>query len=402
MLISFCALFTGACHYRILPYGVVDPVAVERVLDAVAHIRQLTATRPIRVETLAAADLQREVDADLARDIASGTVARQRKAWVRMGLLDASVDLAAAYRRQYSDAPGGYYDRGALKLIVRESLRSEVTEVVGALRGRDPLYGEGIAHELAHALADQHFDIDKLVDNAPDEDARAARRALIEGDASKVGWAYGGILGGSDFGGYIDFIERRLPAINEDDPTPLYLRETFQFPYVYGARFVERVWKRGGWAHVDAAFSRPPASTEQILHPDKFLDDTDPPIAIAPSSCAPSTGWSRIWSAPLGELGVWIWLTRLTGDGQLARAAAAGWGGDRAEVFERGEETALLIRSTWDTVDDARELEAAIARVPTTMTGVRLVERREARVLMVTGAADLGSLLACGWRSLDR
>ena len=385
-----------------LAYGVVDPVAVERVLTAVARIRRLPPKRPVKVRAISGPALRREVEADLARDVASGAIERQRKAWVRIGLVDPDTNLERAYAEQYSEMPGGYYDSGALKLVTREVIRSEVTEIVAAVRGRDPLYGEGVAHELAHALQDQYFDIDAFTAAAPDEDARTARRALVEGDASKVGYAYGALFG-SDFGAYVAWVERRLPAINADDPTPLYMRETFQFPYVYGARFVEVLWKKGGFARVDAAFRDPPASTEEVLHPEKYLAAArDKPVAISPSDCAAALGaeWKRVYSQPLGELGVWAWWTRLLGDGKAARRAAEGWGGDRAEVYEHGAggETAMLWRSAWDSESEAREAEAALAKVPTATTGPRRVERRGVRVAMVTGAGDQAALLACAWR----
>lgn len=389
----------AACHARILPYGVVDPIAVEHVLAEVARIRQIVPCRAVRVRAISAEALRREVDGDLARDIASGAIERQRKAWARIGLIGPEVDLQRAYATQYSEAPGGYYDHGALKLIARPQVRSEVSEIVAAVRGRDALYGEGIAHELCHALQDQSFDIDRFTDGAPDEDARAARRSLVEGDASKVGYAYGALFG-SDFGAYVSWVERRLPAINADDTTPLYMRETFQFPYVYGARFVEEVWKAGGWARVDRAYREPPASTEQILHPEKFLAHRDPPLPVAASECASALGptWKRFWSTPLGELGVWAWMTRLLGDGQLARRAAEGWGGDRVEVYELGGETAMLWRATFDSEAEAREWETVMSRVPTVMTGERRVERRADRVAMVSGDGDQAALLACAWR----
>lgn len=401
VLAAAIAVTLGAgCHDRILPYGVVDPAAVEKVLAEVVRLRRITPKRPVRVRVISAGALRREVEADLARDVASGAIERQRKAWARIGLIDTDTDLGRAYADQFSEAPGGYYEHGALKLVEREQVRSEIAEIVAAVRRRDPLYGEGIAHELAHALQDQMLDLDGFASGAPDEDARVARRSLVEGDASKIGYMYGALFG-SDFRRYLDWVEKRLPSINEDDQAPLYMRESFQFPYVYGARFAETLHREGGWPRVDAAYREPPASTEHILHPEKYLKRVDPPVAIAHSECAQALGssWKRIWSVPLGELGVWLWLVRMNGgDAKVARKTAEGWGGDRAEVYEEGGETALLWRSVWDSEAEAKEMEVALARVPTSTTGARLVERRGARVHMVTGAVDQAALLGCGWR----
>ena len=134
------------------------------------------------------------------------------------------------------------------------------------------------------------------------------------------------------------------------------------FPYTAGAAFVARLLEVGGgsWDVVDAALRfRPPASTEQVLHPDAYLEVEAPKrVPVRAPVAALGPGWSVLHR---GTLGAWVTarlLARAGGTG--ARAAAAGWGGDRYALLGRGRERALVARWTWDTPGDAAEFERAL------------------------------------------
>src|SRR5262245_2498769 len=164
-VIKFCfvALTTigMGCHYKVVAFGEIDPQAAERVVEEVVRIRGLAPREPIHFQELSAGALRREVEADLARMKTDGSIATWQKAWTRLGLLDRDVDLAQAYTDLYGDEPAGYYDDESrkMRIVVRERLRTEVGEVVGLIRRRDPIYGEALAHEVAHALQDQRWQL---------------------------------------------------------------------------------------------------------------------------------------------------------------------------------------------------------------------------------------------------
>jgi hypothetical protein len=365
------------CHYKVVAFGEIDPKAAERVVEEVVRIRGLAVREPIRFQELSAGALRREVEADLSRMKTDGSIATWQKAWTRLGLLDADVDLAQAYTDLYGDEPAGYYDDESrkMRIVVRERLRTEVGEIVGLVRRRDPIYGEALAHEVAHALQDQRWQL-RTMHRGANEDERLARRALVEGDASKVGFHYGALFF-SSFASFSEYLERRIDALNAGDKTPRHLRDTFQFPYVYGSLFVEKLWQAGGWARVNAAWDDPPRSTEQILHPEKYLaTPRDEPRAVATELPAPE-GWKRIYSMTLGELGT----RELVG-----REAALGWGGDHAEVWEDGKgRLAMAWATVWDDEAAATRFEneyrrrAGHAGEPTTIT------RKVTRVAIVRG-----------------
>ena len=218
-----------------------------------------------------------------------------------------------------------------------------------------------ITHEYVHALQDQHFDLLKLLAARPYNFDRAeAAFAVVEGDAMNVQrrreqteavWARRALedIGQAEdarFGQYRREIGAFFPPL---------LTETFIFRYRDGTRFVEAVRRRSGARGVDELFRRPPASSEQVLHPEKYFAGERPREATLDERPFAANGWAVATSTPLGELGVRGLLLKSLST-SAARRAAAGWGGDRAYLFERAGSTPLFVWKTyWDTTAEAAE-----------------------------------------------
>lgn len=220
-----------------------------------------------------------------------------------------------------------------------------------------------LAHEFTHALQDQHFDLMKLLVVHPyDFDRAEAAFAVIEGDAMNVqrrleqGDAYARLS--------LDEITRqetnRFDAYRKavGDLFPPLLTETFIFRYRDGARFVEAVRRSRGERGIDELFRRPPASSEQILHPEKYQNNEMPRVVSLDEAGFVDAGWKNVTSTPLGEIGVRGLLMAGTSK-EGATRAASGWGGDRAYLFERAGGTPLFVwKTVWDTPEDAEEFFA--------------------------------------------
>jgi hypothetical protein len=133
------------------------------------------------------------------------------------------------------------------------------------------------------------------------------------------------------------------------------------FPYQEGLRFVRALYQRGGWAAVDRAYRDPPTSTEQLLHPERYLSDRDrpQPVAVPDVSGRLGGGWRRGVEVSFGELDA-----RLLLQGELAVATAAdaaeGWDGGRLRTFQRGNRTALALRTVWDSSAEAAQFCGAM------------------------------------------
>jgi hypothetical protein len=217
-----------------------------------------------------------------------------------------------------------------------------------------------LTHEFTHALQDQHFDLMKLLVVRPYNFDRAESLfAIIEGDAMNVqrraeqGDAYGrrsleDIIKqeGARFGDYRREVGAFFPPL---------LTETFIFRYREGARFVESVRRARGERGVDALFSHPPLSTEQILHPEKYEAGEAPREVQLNEDAFARNNWKSVTSTPLGEVGVRGLLMAGVREKDATRAAA-GWGGDRAFLFERAGSVPLFVwKTVWDRPVDAEE-----------------------------------------------
>src|SRR5215467_3894562 len=263
-----------------------------------------------------------------------------------------------------TDQVAGYYDPDTKKLTISRSA------------GDDPAWAEMVlAHEIDHGLQDQAFDLHRFEDLPSSEgDAAAARRALVEGDGialmievmvarnrSKVDWANPEIARAIEKG-------MSAPGNGSDhiDKAPLAIREAMLFPYRAGFGFIAALRRRQPWSAVDAAFIRPPKSTEQILHPDRYFAD-DPPVPIEARAPAALAGFAIAHSTVWGELGFALWLRSHGVVEATADEAAAGWGGDRAIVLarpgdRRADKAVGIARFEWDSEVDAIEAAEAAGK----------------------------------------
>jgi hypothetical protein len=208
------------------------------------------------------------------------------------------------------------------------------------------------AHEYTHALQDQYFDLTALAPKHPTNDDRSlAIQALTEGDATLMQrlWAQAKMTQEEIYQLGQSGADSKLFA------APLFLREQLLFPYGDGFNFIRQIYQMSGYAGVDDVFRNPPESTEQILHPDKYRGHEKPIEVNLPdlSSGSLGSGWRTINSNVFGELDLRLILTQLTSSARGVRGAA-GWGGDRWALLEKDSRQALVIKSVWDTENDAR------------------------------------------------
>jgi hypothetical protein len=187
---------------------------------------------------------------------------------------------------------------------------------------------------------------------------------------------------------------------------PAVLRDGLQFPYIYGAGFVQEVLKAGSWRAVDKSYSGLPASTEQIMHPERFITRDNPVrIDIAELDHLLGPNWKRVDADVNGEFGYQIALREFIG--KAAVKAAAGWGGDRYLLYENAGAGSLMLAqyTTWDSANDAAEFFDAYSertekrykvkpdaakqvRVYNTAEGLVSIELRGVDVVIIEGAQD--------------
>jgi hypothetical protein len=140
------------------------------------------------------------------------------------------------------------------------------------------------------------------------------------------------------------------------------MREFFLDRYSIGMVFAARLFLDGGAEALSAAYDRPPRSTEQVMHPEKYLTRRpDEPTVFrgGDPTAALGQGWSLALANVMGEFEIRVHFTESLGR-ERAAAAAAGWDGMRYHFCEKKGTTSFFgALSTWDSEGDAQEFAAA-------------------------------------------
>jgi len=393
--------------------------ATQEVLKETSEVRQLAILRPVQSSTQSRAEIERAVMKNLDQEITPADMHAAEVTLKKLGLAPPDFQYRALMIRLLTEQVAGYYEPKTRQFYLADWIDID---------GQKPI----MAHELTHALQDQHFNLRRF-DHWPkgDSDAELAAHALIEGDATMTMAMYVATnpLRALSF---LKSLGAMSIATEELDKAPRSVRESLLFPYQEGMNWTRALYKQGGWPEVSKAFTTLPQSTEQILHPDKYFareapvkvlvpDITNllnngersalksvPPASAGGSITKPS--WKRLAADVNGEWGFYLILDEFLKSAVESRRAAAGWAGDRTSVYENQKGDVIYISlSTWDTEKDAREFFDAYVkrtqlRYPEAATltdsqrsgpgsqrfrtaeGVTAIELRGSRVLIVDGA----------------
>lgn len=336
--------------------------ATRAIVEAnVSEMRGLEPLTPIAPVVLTRDELRERLAADFATDTTPQEARFEVLELSAFDFLGRDYDLYSALLALQSEGILGFYDPDTAEFVVISD---------GALL--DPSAQLTHAHEFVHALQDQHFNLDALTDDALDTEARAAVRALAEGEAELVQSFYlfedgfftdeevESILNPPDQAD-VDFLREFPPVLVND----------LAFAYTSGVEFVVDLYKVGGFEAIDAAWANPPASTEHILHPDRYrAGDLPQIVALAPLTDTLGAGWTLLNENVLGEFYLREYLDQQLTTPVSARAAA-GWGGDRYAVYwnETEEGLVMAMRLVWDSPEDAAEFARAYPDYPAALTG---------------------------------
>lgn len=327
-----------------------DPTALYAAIEEqVRGIRGLQAKSPVNPKVLDEAALGKFIQDQFKKDNPTDVVEANERLLKGLGLLSPDASLEDLYVSLLSSQVAGLYNPDDKQLYV-----------VSKSGGLGPTEKTTFAHEYTHALQDQNFGLAGMNLDAPGEGDRAiARLSLVEGDAtlSMTYWQIANLTQAEILQLLGESLDPDASAVLNN--MPAVLRESLLFPYTSGLNFTQRLQTGGGWEAVNGAFAKPPASTEQIIHPEKY-DSGEAPIKIdLPDDLAArmGTGWSVGLEDTLGEFQLKLWLANAgpaTAAG--AEAAAAGWGGDRTVILDGPNGAfAIAISSAWDTPADAKE-----------------------------------------------
>jgi hypothetical protein len=344
-----------------------DPATVyAEIEEQVRAIRGLQEKAPVQPKILDEAALTDYVKKQFRKDNPEDVVEGNERLLKVLGLLPTDASLEDLYIGLLSSQVAGLYNP-----------EDKTLYVVSRTGGLGPTEKTTFAHEYAHALQDQNFELSKLELDATGEGDRAiARLSLVEGDATLLMtlWQIDNLTQAEIIRLFSESLNPAVTAPLEN--MPAVLRESLLFPYTGGLNFTQRLQTSGGWTAVDAAFAKPPASTEQIIHPDKYESSEKPTVVDLPDDMAGRMGpdWTLGLEDTLGEFQLKVWLANAA-DGAAteqgnATEAAAGWGGDRVAVlYGPGGATAAVINSEWDSPADAAEFATQAKLVVSSLAG---------------------------------
>jgi hypothetical protein len=362
------------------PESDADRVVAEALIT-VSRRRQLPAKGPVRGKTVDRDEMVERVRQEMRREVPAPIIAAQSELLFGLGTVPKDFDYEKSLMELMGAQLAGFYEPEEKTMFLARDL--------------PPLEQDAtLAHELVHALQDQHYDLKRLIgyrDDASDE--QGAIHALAEGDATSAMMDHMLAPRGMsalDLSEEMFGIEARGSV--EMTPgaanVPSILKRSVIAPYVDGVAFVNWARRSGGWEHVDQVWARPPVTTEQLLHVEKYVKH-EPAEPIAVPSALPKGPKDVSYHDILGEESVAIlfeeWMPR-----RVAVEAAAGWAGDRIAVFEEGKRHALAWHVRYDDeASAARGLEAFARGVlrPEGAKPTEWVDPKKARAAAKTGSS---------------
>jgi hypothetical protein len=346
----------------------------------VESVRGLKFETEVPVEAVTPSEMAERLRASLKHSLPRRYLDRTTQAWQTIGAIPPGTDIRTALSRFLTGRVVGFYQPRSGQLVYEGS--SDPTPIQRVI----------LAHELTHAIDDQHFDLTRVnaIQNRCHDDAGEAAVATIEGNAQffafEVARRY---LSLTDLGGLLG---APTPSI---EGVPPFIVSMEVFPYVAGLEFITAVHQRGGTAAVNDALRHLPTSTEQIIHPDRYPNDQ--PQAVNVPDLGPRLGkdWRDLDVEEIGEEFLSD-LLALRRDRAEAASEAAGWDGGIERSWTDGDHTAVVLSTVWDSARDASEyatgMRAWIAAGPGQSASVEETGHSAVRVLFASDPATLQRL----------
>jgi hypothetical protein len=325
---------------------------IQEMLRRVEAARGQPALRPVPGVVLPREELIARVKDHVSRELPPQAIRNEGLALQLFGFLPTPFDYEGAEYALLQDQLAGYYEPADGTMYMASDLGADEASAT-------------LAHELVHALQDQHWDLASRSKYRPGGgDASEALSALAEGDATSAMFdvmlsrAPGAALKTAAEIPDDVFVAQIQEGMSQDHnaKAPQVMRASLAAPYVYGTLFVNALRRRGGWTEVDRAWADVPTTTEQILHLEKWDQHEAALLVPPPPFVTLGPAWQVADEDSEGELGTRIafeeWM-----DSPAAARASAGWGGDRALLLAdaSGELVAFAWRLRFDPPAPSRE-----------------------------------------------
>ncbi|MBV8514262.1 MAG: hypothetical protein JO260_03085 [Acidobacteria bacterium] len=318
--------------------------AADQVLHQMSEITGLKLLTPLKKSLRSREQIRAYVISEMKEDKDEAERYAGERSAEAFGLLPKGFDLDNFMIDLLTEQIAGLYDPKTHEFYVADWIPASDQKMV-------------MAHELTHALQDQHFKIDNWVKAArPNDDAELARESVLEGSAmaAMVDYLLQGT--GRSLQDLPDIDPSMLVGDMESTPmlkkAPTFLRDALIFPYLDGLNFSAAVIRPKGWDALSGVFVKPPVSTQQIMHPATYFSFRVPPKAELPSLDKDlGSDWVRLEDNLMGEFG-WKEVLKQFLNEDRATPLSAAWSSDRYILFEQKKTKKLVLIARLDFADE--------------------------------------------------
>lgn len=348
----------------------------DSIARSVAKLRGLKRKQPIQRGVMNKDEIRQRLVERVDQEYTPEELSAEEMALKRLALLPRDANYKQLVIDIFTEQIAGFYDPKDKKLYIAQ-------DQTGESSFNDLL----MAHEIDHALQDQHFALHNFMKpNKRDSDATVARQALVEGDGTALMFEFmmkrmGMDMPWADTRTTDAMIAKMSASMNGAPGTnhiPLVLREGMIFPYMAGLGFVSYFRRYHSWQRINRMYRKPPLSTEHILHPRKY-EKYERPDTITINPIPTLADHQVVYDNVNGEFGLSLILREHAGGPAGSRGkktyapkdkaerATAGWGGDRIAVYTPPEHdggvagTIAVMYTVWDTEADAIEFFEMLA-----------------------------------------
>ena len=337
-----------------------DPVfsQIDSIVKSLSEITNLTEDHPVPYGRMTKRQLRQFLSKRIKKTLRPEEVRADELSLKMFGLVPQDFNLRKSTIDLLTEQAAAFYDYDQKKLFLLDdsSFTSETTT---------------LAHELSHALADQHFDLDKFIEETPsNDDENLAHTAVVEGQASWLMIAYRLQQSGETPVPTPDMLKTVTDSSESsmaDYPvlkgSPLYIQQSLLFPYTQGTLFFDAVFHTLGKRAFSVVFTDPPVDSSQIMHPDRYFAHVGPSKPDLPHLSASNTR-RELTQGSVGEFDHEMLLRQYVGGAKAEELAPHLRGGQFQIVTEGRQHTPVLqYVSQWDSDDAAANFFAAYQKV---------------------------------------
>lgn len=356
----FLSLF--ACFAFLLAPAQETPVAasnralfaeVDGIMKQLSAETGLAQRRDVEKDFITREKLKQFLESRIAETIDAEQLRVEELTLKLFGFVPDGYDLKTSTINLLTEQAAAFYDYNKKKLFVLEGAPEFSQKYL-------------LTHELAHALADQHFSLEKFIRKGSTDDAATARMAVMEGQAQWLMYELISKPMGQSLRKdpglarmMVNLSSSGLGQYPELSNAPLYIRESLLFPYTHGLLFQQAVIDKMGERAFAEVFRKPPLSSRQILHPETYFAG-EKPGRVKPASALQERDYKVSAEGEFGEFDLQMLLRQFAGEQESATLAPA-WRGGRYKVLEhkKTKEPKLVFGVEFESREKAAEFAAA-------------------------------------------